>query len=110
MITLAEALDYLKLEADDIPDSEKSLIEGLAAATTTYLQNATGFPASAYENSNQKDLATLFCRMLLADWYDNRQTVGNIGAGTRAILTQLQNCPPIVSEPDTQGCAAGVTP
>jgi len=110
MITQAEALIYLKLEAEDLPTEEKALIEGMITAAGIHLQNATGYPATAYTGSDQEPLAKMFCRMLLADWYDNRQTVGSIGTGARAILTQLQNCPPKVSDSDTPGGTAGVTP
>jgi len=110
MITQAEALNYLKLEAEDLPKEELTLVEGLIAAAGIHLQNATGYPPTAYKDSDQEPLATLFCKMVIGDWYNTRQTVGAIGTGAKAIITQLQNCPPKVSESDTTGGATGETP
>ena len=89
MITLSDALNYLKLERGDLPVGEIELVQGLVDAANQYLLNATGVTFA-----EDSALAKLFCRMLVADWYDNRGTVGSINTGARAILAQLRNSPP----------------
>jgi len=89
MITLDEALNYLKLEREDLPKQELAEIEGLALAASEYLKNATGVTFS-----EDNALAKLFCRMLIGDWYEERGTVDKIKDGARAILTQLKNSYP----------------
>jgi len=88
LITTTQALTYLKLEAECAPKTTITEIETLIQAAETYLYNATGI---VYKHNA---LARLFCMMLIADWYDNRQTVGEIGKGARAILSQLKNAHP----------------
>ena len=89
MITLNEALNYLKLEREDLPKVELDEIKGLITAAKSYLINAVG-PV----HEKHRALAKLFCRMVIADWYDNRGTTDSIKAGARAILSQIANTLP----------------
>lgn len=87
IVSLSEALCYLKLEREDLTKAEIAEVNGLIKAAETCLYNATGVT-----HTHGNALAKLFCRMLVSDWYDERGTVGEIGTGAKGILTQLKNC------------------
>lgn len=87
IVTLEEAKQYLRVDTDH----EDALVESLIAAAETYLYNATGI---TYNDSNK--LAKLFVLVLVADWFENRESVGHVTQMTRrsvqSLLVQLQNC------------------
>lgn len=86
IITIDEAKEWLRIE----DDFDKKTIEMLAQAAETYLYNATG---KNFNSDNQ--LAKLFCLVLITDWYENRELIGQKASDKvrftiQSILTQLQ--------------------
>lgn len=87
ILTLEETKEFLKVSYDD----EDNLIQGLINGAERYLKNATG---KEFDDTNE--LAKLFCKVLIADWYDNRAYMqeGKVTAKVRytiqSILSQLQ--------------------
>lgn len=96
-MTLDQAKKWLRLEPDFAEEDE--LIQDLIDAAETYLANATG---NQFDGTNP--LAKLFCRVLVADWYENREMVGRVGDKIRltvdSTLAQLSHCyePPAEEE------------
>jgi uncharacterized phage protein (predicted DNA packaging) len=96
IITLEETKGYLRVDGTE----DDALITSLIDAAETYLYNATG---NTFDGTNS--LAKLFCRVLVTDWYENREPVGRASARVRPIvesmLAQLSHCyqpPPEVVE------------
>lgn len=87
IITVEEAKQYLRLDGDE----EDVLIESLVSAAESYLKNATGH---AFDATNS--LAKLFCWVLVTDWYEHREHVGQASERVRPIvesmLAQLKYC------------------
>lgn len=86
ILTIDEAKTWLRVDGSD----EDSLIEMLVAAAETYLHNATEVE---FDETNQ--LAKLFCLVLCADWYENRDLIGQqpsdkVRFTIQSIMTQLQ--------------------
>lgn len=87
ILTLEETKTWLRVDGDD----ENSLIETLIGAAETYLHNATEVE---FDETNQ--LAKLFCLVLCADWYENRDLIGQqpsdkVRFTIQSILAQLQH-------------------
>lgn len=87
ILTLEEAKTWLRVDGDD----ENNLIETLIGAAETYLHNATEVE---FDETNQ--LAKLFCLVLCADWYENRDLIGQqpsdkVRFTIQSILAQLQH-------------------
>lgn len=86
ILTLPETKGFLRIE-ESFTD-EDNLIQILINASEKYLLNATG---NTFDSTN--DLAKLFCLVLVADWYENREITGRISEKVRftvdSILTQL---------------------
>ena len=97
IVTLDQAKRWLRLEPDFVDEDE--LIEDLVNAAEIYLLNATG---NQFDGTNP--LAKLFCRVLVADWYENRDMIGRTSDKVRltvdSILAQLSHCyePPAEEE------------
>lgn len=92
IVTLEEAKQYLRPATDEDDPTIQSLID----AAELYLENATGIK---YDSTNP--LAKLFCKILVADWYENRELTENdrgqkVSKGIRPIvesmLVQLKYC------------------
>lgn len=91
IVTLEEAKEWLRVDFEE----DDSLIEGLVSAAEMYLQNATG---KQFDNTNT--LAKLFIRVLVTDWYENREHEVNTKNGSTgrtrftiaSILSQLEYC------------------
>lgn len=89
ILTLDETKEFLKVDYTD----EDIFIQDLITASELYLKNATG---KTYDNTNP--LAKLFCKVLISDWYDNRDfmQVSKVTAKVRytiqSILMQLSYC------------------
>ncbi|MEW5321333.1 head-tail connector protein [Geobacillus thermoleovorans] len=87
IITLDEAKQWLRIDHND----EDSLISTLISAAEKYLVNATG---NTFDNTNE--LAKLFCFVLVADWYENREMIGKTSEKVRhtveSIVAQLAHC------------------
>jgi len=87
ILTLEEAKTWLRVDGED----EDSLIEMLIGAAETYLHNATEV---RFDSENQ--LAKLFCIVLCADWYENRDLIGQqpsdkVRYTIQSIMAQLQH-------------------
>jgi uncharacterized phage protein (predicted DNA packaging) len=84
IVTLEEAKNWLRVDFSD----DDATIQRLINAAEKYLKNATG---KTFDSSNE--LAQLFCFVLIADWYENRELVGRVSDQVRpiiqSILTQL---------------------
>ncbi|MBY6276147.1 head-tail connector protein [Parageobacillus phage vB_PtoS_NIIg3.2] len=84
IISVDEAKEWLRVDHND----EDNMIQMLINAAEKYLKNATG---NTFDSSNE--LAQLFCLVLVADWYENRELVGRVSDQVRpiiqSILTQL---------------------
>lgn len=87
IISLDEAKKWIRVDHND----EDSTIQMLINAAEKYLQNATG---NIFDSSNE--LAQLFCLVLIADWYENREMIGKVSDKIRhtidSILAQLSYC------------------
>jgi uncharacterized phage protein (predicted DNA packaging) len=87
ILTLDETKTWLRVDGAD----EDALIQTLIGAAETYLRNAVEFD---FDNTN--DLAKLFCLVLCADWYENRELIGSqpsdkVRFTMQSILAQLQH-------------------
>lgn len=64
IVTLLEAKEWLRVDFDE----DDSLIDSLIVAAEMYLKNATN---KTFDSSNE--LAKIFIRVLVTDWYENRE-------------------------------------
>lgn len=84
IVSLDEVKTWLRVDFTD----DDALLTTLISAAEQYLKNATG---NTFDSSNE--LAQLFCLVLVADWYENRELVGRVSDQVRpiiqSILTQL---------------------
>jgi uncharacterized phage protein (predicted DNA packaging) len=87
ILTLDEAKDFLKIEHND----EDTLIQGLIVAAENYIKNATG---KEFDNTNE--LAKLAVKLLVVNWYENREIntdkANKLAFSLDVILTQLKYC------------------
>lgn len=89
IISADEAKAWLREDSDD--PQVLNQINLLIGAAETYLKNATGLYFDS-ENS----LAKLFCLVLCADWYENRDLIGSqpsekVRLTIQSMMAQLQN-------------------
>lgn len=94
ILTLDEAKRWLRVDGDD----EDLTVQMLVDASETYLANATG---NTFDSSNS--LAKLYCLVLVTDWYENRELIGEktsdkVRFTIQSIMTQLQNAYSPVAE------------
>lgn len=87
ILTPDETRTWLRVDGSD----EDSTIGILIGAAETYLNNAT-----EVEFDNTNDLAKLFCLVLVADWFENRELIGDkpsdkVRLTIQSILAQLQH-------------------
>lgn len=87
ILTLDETKTWLRVDGSD----EDATIEMLIGAAETYLLNAVEVE---FDSTNQ--LAKLFCLVLVADWYENRELIGSqpsekVRFTVQSMLTQLQH-------------------
>lgn len=84
IVTIEEAKNWLRVDSDE----DDLLIQSLIKASESYLKNATG---NEYDHTNE--LAKLFCLVLIVDWYDDREMMGEASEKVRhtinSILMQL---------------------
>lgn len=87
IVSIDEAKKWLRVDHND----EDNMIQMLIKAAEKYLKNATG---NTFDSSNE--LAQLFCLVLVADWYENREMIGKVSDKIRhtvdSILAQLSYC------------------
>jgi uncharacterized phage protein (predicted DNA packaging) len=101
ILTVEEAKTWLRVDGED----EDNLIGLLIGAAETYLNNAVEVE---FDGTNQ--LAKLFCLVLCADWYENRDLIGQqpsdkVRFTVQSILAQLQHAytPPDPEDGDDDG-------
>lgn len=87
ILTLEETKNWLRVDGTN----EDTLIQTLIGASETYLSNAV-----EVEFDNTHDLAKLFCLVLCADWYENRELIGSqpsdkVRFTCQSIMAQLQH-------------------
>ncbi|QQE75214.1 head-tail connector protein [Brevibacillus composti] len=87
ILTLEETKTWLRVDGAD----EDSLIQTLIGAAEEYLRNAVEVE---FDSTNQ--LAKLFCLVICADWYENRDLIGSqpsdkIRFSVQSMLAQLQH-------------------
>jgi uncharacterized phage protein (predicted DNA packaging) len=95
ILTLEEVKTWLRVDGDD----EDALIGMLVGAAETYLHNAVDVE---FDGTNQ--LAKLYCLVLCADWYENRDLIGSqpsdkVRFTIQSMLAQLQHA---YSPPDEE--------
>lgn len=86
ILTLEETKLWLRVDGTN----EDALIQTLIGAAETYLRNAV-----EVEFDGTNPLAKLFCLVLCADWYENRELIGSqpsdkVRFTMQSILAQLQ--------------------
>lgn len=94
MLTLSEAKQWLKLEEGDT--AEDALLQSLIEAAAEYIRNAA--PSGMVLHGNP--VAGLLARVLVADWYENRGSIGQVRAEllptVRVLVLQLQAAYPVI--------------
>lgn len=105
IVSLEEAKDWLRIDGD----YDNSIIEMLIGSAESYLKNATG---KNFDSSN--NLAKLFCLVLVADWYENRDLIGQRASDKvrytiQSMLAQLKYAPDSDSGGETDEVQSGET-
>jgi uncharacterized phage protein (predicted DNA packaging) len=90
IVELDEVMEWLRIDNQE----EIGLLAVLIGAAEEYLKNATGKDFSTPPVSYQ---ARLFCLVLVADWYENRELIGTkpsekVRFSIQSMLTQLTYC------------------
>ena len=88
MVTLNDAKNYCRAT-----DEDDVLVENLIQASQSYLDGAIDGFSSLYETAGQdwQAKADLCMKMLIADWYENReQTARPSNSAIELLITQLQ--------------------
>jgi uncharacterized phage protein (predicted DNA packaging) len=90
IIDTEEAKTWLRFDGNE----EDGLIDLLIGAAGEYLKNATGRDFSTPPINYQ---ARLFCLVLVADWYENRELIGSkpsekVRFSIQSMLAQLTYC------------------
>lgn len=85
ILTLEETKEWLRVD-----DDEDNIIGIIKGAAETYLHNAVEVE---FDGTNQ--LAKLYCLVLCADWYENRDLIGQqpsdkVRFTIQSIMAQLQ--------------------
>ncbi|MFR7993341.1 MAG: head-tail connector protein [Clostridium sp.] len=89
IINIDDAKAFLKVDYND----EDLIIESLIIASEEYLKNATG-----KEFTSKNKLAVLYCKVLINEWYNNRELMDKKSVSDKirftlqSILLQLQYC------------------
>lgn len=87
IMDLDDAKAFLKVDYND----EDLTIESLIMASEMYLKNATG-----KEFTNKNQLAVLYCKVLINEWFSNRELMEGKAVSEKvrftlqSILLQLQ--------------------
>lgn len=92
MLTLQEVKNWLRLEQEY--ETEDVLLQSLIDAAEEYLKNAV----PDWVDLTGNPLARLLAMVLIADWYENREAIGQTRSEVRPIvqsmMAQLQNAYP----------------
>ena len=89
IIDIDEVKAFLKVDYDD----EDLTIQSLITASEMYLKNASG-----KEFTSENKLAVLYCKVLINEWYNNRELMAKQSVSDKirftlqSILLQLQYC------------------
>ncbi|WP_092921294.1 head-tail connector protein [Romboutsia hominis] len=87
ILTLEEAKEYIKVDFDD----DDCDIQDCIDAAEEYLKEATG---KEFNSDNKR--AKRYCKVLVKDWYDNRELMVNKKTSNKvrftlqSIMTQLK--------------------
>lgn len=82
IITLEETKEWLREDSED--PKVLNQIQMLIGAAEKYLINASG---NVFTSSNE--LAKLFCFVLVADWYENREMIGQASGKVRVVVESM---------------------
>lgn len=87
ILTLEEAKEWLRVDGSD----EDFTVQMLVTAAETYLHNAA---EATFDETNK--LAKLYCLVLVTDWYENRDLIGErasekVRFSLQSIMAQLQH-------------------
>lgn len=90
ILELEEVKTWLRDDSDDPLVIRQ--IELIMGAAETYLKNATG-----RKYTSENSLAKLYCLVLCADWYENRELIGSqpsdkVRFTIQSMTAQLQYC------------------
>lgn len=95
ILTLEETKEWLRVDGN----FEDGIIDIIRGAAETYLHNAV-----EVEFDNTNVLAKLYCLVVCADWYENRELIGSqvsdkVRFTVQSIMAQLQHAyePPEVT-------------
>lgn len=106
MLTLSEVKTWLRLEQGDT--TEDTLLQSLILTAEEYIRNAV--PAGMAFDTNQ--IARLLGMVLVADWYENREAIGQVREElrptVRALVTQLQTAYPVIETAVLPDATVGV--
>lgn len=89
ILNLDDAKRFLQVDYDE----EDTIIESLIVACELYLKNATD-----KNFTSKNELAVLYCKVLINEWYNNRELMGQktvsekVRFTLQSILFQLQYC------------------
>lgn len=94
MLTLSEVKQWVRLEESDT--AEDALLQMLIDAAIEYIRNVV--PSGMDFAANP--LAKLLAKVLIADWYENRESIGqvrdDIRPAVRSLVIQLQTAYPVI--------------
>lgn len=106
MLTLNEVKTWLRLEESDT--AEDALLQALIDAATEYIRNAVP-PGMVLDGNPQ---AKLLAQVLVADWYEHREAVGQVREElrptVRALVLQLQTAYPVIETASLPDGVVGV--
>jgi len=106
MLTLPEVKSWLRLEQDDT--TEDTLLQSLMLTAEEYIRNAV--PSGMAFDTNP--IARLLGMVLVADWYENREAIGQVREElrptVRALMAQLQTAYPVIETADLPDATVGV--
>lgn len=106
MLTLSEVKSWLRLEQDDT--AEDVLLQSLITAAEEYIRNVV--PSGMAFDTNP--LAKLLGQVLIADWYEHREAVGQVREElrptVRALVAQLQTAYPVIETASLPDAIVGV--
>lgn len=80
IVTLEETKQWLRVDGTD----DDTLIYTLMTSAELYLKNATG---KTFDGTNE--LAKLLCFVLIVDWYENREMIGQTGEAVRHTINSI---------------------
>ena len=89
VVSIEEAVKYMRYEMDDIDEEQAEGITNLIMAAQIYLKNA------GCVLTKEDEMAKLAVKMLVVHWDENREPIGEtnkLAYGLQSLITQLQYC------------------